>query len=77
MGKLSKIIMKNILLAVSCCLFLSCGKKEVSKYPIVVSIWSSEGSYSQEFLVDSIVGKMAYKDGRKIELNKVRYIIFK
>lgn len=69
--------MKKLVLVVSCCLFLSCGKKEISKYPIEVSIWSSEGSYSQAFLVDSVVGNFAYKDGRKIELKKVRYIIFK
>jgi len=68
--------MKKVLLVVSCCLFLSCGKREVSKYPIEVSI-NLEGGYALTFDCDSVVGKVAYKDSKKIELKNVRYIIFK
>lgn len=68
--------MKKLLLLGVCCLFLSCGKKEVSKYPIEVQIFSTNG-YGNTFEVDSVVGKFAYRDGRKIELKRVSYIKFK
>jgi len=57
-------------------LFLSCSKKEVSKYPIEIQVFSTNG-YGYTFEVDSVNGKFAYKDGRKVELKRVGYIKFK
>ena len=68
--------MKKVLLIMSCCLLFSCGKKEISKYPIEVQVFSTNG-YGYVFEVDSINGKTAYKDGRKIELSRIGYIKFK
>jgi len=68
--------MKKLLLLGICCLFFSCGKKEESKYPIEVLIFATN-EYGHTFEVDSIQGKFAFKDGRKIELKNVGYIKFK